>query len=1177
MTKENQRKEKTIIGSLAGIMAVITLVTIFAVVILRQTAARQQKEELAAQAAVQQTVEEQKEQTPQVQTMQAQAEPVQLPQQMKAAQVQPGREFLTALDNPYVSEIDEEQTAEEIAMMMQDAADLGLDTIFVELNSSEGTLWQSSCPLVSFDVLDTLYNDAHEQGLALYGIYDLSWLAMQDGTMVQQNSVNAQVLDQIANQLKTLVQEGKLDGILLDGYQNPETTYSYDQYSRSGQNISMDSYMNQCTELMVESAVDAVKSANAQLPVGLAVDPVWATSDQAEGGIELNYTQTSLVSDHADTKSMIQNGICDFVVIKNYSSMASETLPFETVADWWNRQLQGQTVTAYMGHASSLAATWQDGWGGNKELANQWQTAQQETAFSGSVFDSLQGLFNDPNYTCYHLTQAWAQSPEADTDTADTYTAQETAGQTENTSVASEDLSQLDGQQYSEKMGLAEEEPTDYQVQDTVSAEVSQEQQEPQQEEESGVYSELNDQFAGGDLLEDMEPVGTRSVADGDTIEITAIARSEASVSATFNGETMQMTKTSQKSGFSGYSVFAVDYEVSAAEVSATDMGNIVVTASLNGQTNTLTGANVIFQWESSSSSGSYGSSNSSSSSGSGNSSNSNNSGSSYVTSYQKPALSTSANKAIGDGTLVQVVSEQALTFPVTKNSIYPDITCYPMPYATMDYVVGDKISIKDGSTYRYYYKLASGRRVYCDDVQAVTGGISIKNNTISNMTVKATSDFTYVILKSDYPVSYLPEYQTGKIKFEFQNTVSTPGDLSLSQNPLFSQASWNGSTLELSLLSDNGFLGYKGYHENGNIVLRFNNPTSIDGARIVVDPGHGGSDPGVADDIDPNWPEKRINWEMSQAIASALEAKGAEVELLDTYNTTTSLDSRLSKDKNFDATLFLCIHANSSETNAAAAGSECYYFYPFSKNLAAKVSSASSDGLSTQDRGAKYEVFYVTRDPQFVGVLAEIGFLTNSTEYSKMQKDSYQQSVGEEIADAVEEYFERSGLEYAGRTGVQSTGVALDASNGPGSSLGVSSSSGSSSTSNSSSNSSSSSSSTGSSESSSSSSSSSQTSSGPVSETVVSSTAAPTGDGVVKYLIFTDPEDKKLDMEVGDTKQLGVKLTGDSSVPKKYTTSNKNVVTIDKNGVVTAVGKGSCKITVVAGDQGGTISVTVS
>lgn len=256
-------------------------------------------------------------------------------------------------------------------------------------------------------------------------------------------------------------------------------------------------------------------------------------------------------------------------------------------------------------------------------------------------------------------------------------------------------------------------------------------------------------------------------------------------------------------------------------------------------------------------------------------------------------------------GTLIQVVSEQAQTFPVNKNTIYPDTKCYPMPYGTMDYVVGDKVSIKDGSTYRYYYKLASGRRVYCDDVEAVTSGVSIKNNKITDMTIKANSEFTYVILKSDYPVSYLPDYSTGKIKFEFQNTTSTPGDLQLSKNPLFSSATWNDSTLELELLDDNGFLGYKGYHENGNIVLRFNNPTGIKGARITVDPGHGGSDPGVADDIDPNWPEKKINWELSKEIASALEAKGAEVNLLQTYETTTSLDSRLAQAKNF---VLLCI-----------------------------------------------------------------------------------------------------------------------------------------------------------------------------------------------------------------------------------------------------------------------------
>ena len=50
------------------------------------------------------------------------------------------------------------------------------------------------------------------------------------------------------------------------------------------------------------------------------------------------------------------------------------------------------------------------------------------------------------------------------------------------------------------------------------------------------------------------------------------------------------------------------------------------------------------------------------------------------------------------------------------------------MPYGTMDYVVGDKVSIKDGSTYRYYYKLASGRRVTANDVEAVTSGVFDQN-----------------------------------------------------------------------------------------------------------------------------------------------------------------------------------------------------------------------------------------------------------------------------------------------------------------------------------------------------------------------------------------------------------------------------------------------------------------
>lgn len=1131
MTKNS--REKTIIGSLVALMALITVITIFAVVIFRQTAAQQEKEEIAAQAVMQAQAEDDLGPQTKSQPEPAQARAVSAPaftfsQQVKGAQIEPGREFLTELsdemqaaaaqlagqvrteEEPYEQndEIDEERAKQEIETMVESAAELGLNTLVVSVNHAYGTLWDSGSSMTSFDALGMLYDSAHRAGIDLYALYDLSFVATEDGEMRYVQSVNAQSLDRISQQLSAFAQTGKADGILLDGYLNPETQDSYYQFTQSGENVSLDTYMTQHTQLLVESAVEAVRQSGAGIPVGLAVSPVWATEQENPQGMPIEYTQTSLGEYHADTKAMIEQGLCDFVMVKNYGAISSESIPFEQVADWWNQLLSQTQTPALMGHASSKAGTWQHGWGGNKELANQWEIADNESAFSGSIFNSLKVLLQNPNYTTYHLTNLWQSEGEA-------------------------------------------QQPQ----QDSLSAQLS------------GSYSELNDQYAGAqDLLIDMDPVGTVTVVDGDVIEVTAVAKSGADLTASINGDVVAMIEAQRASGMSGYSRYEAQYEVDQSDFGSSQNVYISVIASLNGERSSLTGARIVFNGSGSSSSSSSSSSASGSASG--------NSGSSYgegtVLSYQKPSLSTSSSKKIGDGTLVQVVSEQALTFPVNKNTIYPDTKCYPLPYGTMDYVVGDKVSIKDGSKYRHYYKLASGRRVYCEDVEAVTGGVSIKQNRITDMTVKANSDFTYVILKSDYPVAYLPEYSNGKMKFEFQNTVSTPGNLTLSKNPIFSSASWSGSTLELDFLTNSSFLGYKGYHENGNIVLRFNNPTGIKGARIVVDPGHGGTDPGVADNIDPDWPEKRINWELSKEIASALEAKGAKVKLLQTYDNTTLLDSRLSQARNFDASLFLCIHTNSSETNAGASGSECYYFYPFSKNLAARMSGATSDGLSTGDRGAKYDVFYVNRDPQFISVLSEVGFLTNSSEYNKMQKDSYQKAVGKEVADAVEKYLENAGAEYAGRTGTQSTGETLNASNGPSSSAGGSS-SGSVSSEEPSDNSSSQSDSKPSSKPSGSSSSSDKA---PVSQTVVTDGKK---DGQVKYIIFTDPENKKLNLSVGDEKKLGIRITGDSDVQRKYTTSNKNVATIDKDGVVTAVGAGSCKITVVAGDQGGSIEVRVS
>ena len=106
----------------------------------------------------------------------------QFPSDMKAAMVEPGREFLTVLSGHIEQaelalsgseeeqqlqqqqqqldppEIDEQQVRDEIDQMVQDAAELGLDTLFVSLENAYGTLWESPGAMTSFDALGYLYD-----------------------------------------------------------------------------------------------------------------------------------------------------------------------------------------------------------------------------------------------------------------------------------------------------------------------------------------------------------------------------------------------------------------------------------------------------------------------------------------------------------------------------------------------------------------------------------------------------------------------------------------------------------------------------------------------------------------------------------------------------------------------------------------------------------------------------------------------------------------------------------------------------------------------------------------------------------------------------------------------------------------------------------------------------------
>lgn len=382
-----------------------------------------------------------------------------------------------------------------------------------------------------------------------------------------------------------------------------------------------------------------------------------------------------------------------------------------------------------------------------------------------------------------------------------------------------------------------------------------------------------------------------------------------------------------------------------------------------------------------------------------------------------KASLQTVAATKFKDGAVVQVTADQAITYPPKTKDNIPTASYYPLPKGTVDTVVGSEISYTSWDKKKYtFVLLESGVRVETKDLQVVSGNAP-SNNKISKLGIKSDKDYTYITLNNTQRPAYAVKYTATDISFNFKNTSTVPSSQDLAKNPMFTKASWTDSTLTLEFVKSGGFMGYKCYYnQSGNLVLRFNNPpASIKGAKIAVDAGHGGKDPGnLAPDGEYN--EDALNKLIANELVTELESRGATVMFLDADNIQGP--ERRTMAEKWQPDLFVSVHCNSAP-NKDAAGTEAYYFYTFNKALAANAAKSVSGSLSTANRGAKASYYHVTLSPQFQSVLVECGFMSNSAEYKKLISSKYQTQIAVGIADSLESTIKST---YTGISGTGSS-----------------------------------------------------------------------------------------------------------------------------------------------------------
>jgi N-acetylmuramoyl-L-alanine amidase len=167
----------------------------------------------------------------------------------------------------------------------------------------------------------------------------------------------------------------------------------------------------------------------------------------------------------------------------------------------------------------------------------------------------------------------------------------------------------------------------------------------------------------------------------------------------------------------------------------------------------------------------------------------------------------------------------------------------------------------------------------------------------------------------------------------------------------------------------------------------------------VVIDPGHGGADTGAKY---AGVEEKNLNLKIALKLNDILKSKGVNTYMTREDDTFIPLYDRANIANNLNATLFLSIHNNAFNTSEC--GTETL-FYPGDKGreFAQIVQDSLVAALGTDNKGIiERPNLVVLHATKMSAALAEIAYITNTADRSKLMDDEFLQKAASALSDAI-------------------------------------------------------------------------------------------------------------------------------------------------------------------------------
>lgn len=533
-------------------------------------------------------------------------------------------------------------------------------------------------------------------------------------------------------------------------------------------------------------------------------------------------------------------------------------------------------------------------------------------------------------------------------------------------------------------------------------------------------------------IIKEYTPSGAQTYPSGSTIIVNVNARRGSTVTASFNGETVTLSpeknENENETDFMGYNGILKLPSDNAEDL---HLGKITYKAVHSGKSETFSSGKITCKK------------------------------SDIIVDYDPNATPTGGKYInVGSGYIAEVVEYNAETFDgnVSDASLkdgsvdWSRPTNNYLPKGTLDYCSTGLVNYKESN----YVTLRAGYRVYIERkdkphtdfkpvVRRYLGSLPDHNEikfadfTVDGTHTRLTLDslwkapFYFEILPQSYANPSKQDYSISQatynyIDITFCYAASFEGEIAIPEDhPLFKSAeiiqnytsdgvSTRDFTLRLHLKKQGAFYGWDSYYnENNQLVFEFLNPKTVEsaeneygvdlkGAKILIDVGHGGKDPGA---VGFGLYESHANLTLALKIKAELEKVGAEVHMTRTGDTTSSADDKIQMLRKLKPDYCVAVHHNSSG-NSKSHGFGAYYFNAYSKKAAEYVltRTAESSVYDNSQQIFKWHYYFTARTSACPVVLTENGFISNPADFESIKSDEKNTQKAKAVTRGIVDYF---------------------------------------------------------------------------------------------------------------------------------------------------------------------------